>query len=695
MAARGSGNIIRAEDLLDLNGANRSAKSYAFLYAMFKKTEVSKAPVRDALDCLLPFIGAYLGQNVGKQVDVIKTQEFLQSKFGFDIPLYAIEDLFPSLVNRGLAVFNKTTKRYIAKEPPESFEAAKVEIGSEFDHISDELTYYAKRLGFDISPPSGTWGDALLNFLRGNRIEIQTPFTNIKGVIVDPAKIEISTVGAFIRSLHSGSPELFAMVLNVYMGVLIEDFISSVAEIGQIDPKYKVTVFYDTAVLMRLIGTSSRILSIATEELTRYLQDIGFSTMYSSGNEAEVANILNTIIYVKDTGREIEGETAEAISLGEVSISDLRMLQNTFNEQLARKNVFVADQLENFSEKDSAYQIDQKKFESYLLARATERKKPYGQQNRENDASYLGNVMRLRRGIRTRDLAHSKYIFITSNKFLAYSAKRFLIEERMLSAQNCPPILTVGQAATIAWLLKDQTIAPEKAGRELLSNCFAAIRPDAEWFRYFKEGVEKAVGSIDDFMATGNNSITLQATRRIAQEESFGNSMLVRELNMAEILQAAKNEEEAIIAQAAANKTELEQTMLKQRQEAEQNTILAQDIAAALSREQAFKELRAQEAEDARRRTYKIARSIINLSRWLAVIAFCFITFLVWISQGESGISAQTWICSAILSLLTIVGFLDLIGVPLAKNLISKLEQNLATKIYELFYTAPDADARD
>ncbi len=389
-----------------------------------------------------------------------------------------------------------------------SFEAAKVEIGSEFDHISDELTYYAKRLGFDIEPPSGTWGDALLNFLRGNRTELQSPFANLKGVIVDPVKIEISTVGAFIKSLHVGSPELFAMVLNVYMGVLIEDFISSVAEISQIDPKYKVTVFYDTAVLMRLIGTSSRMLSIATEELTRYLQDIGFATMYFSGNETEVANILNTIIYVKDTGREIEGETAEAISMGEVSISDLRMLQNTFNEKLARKNVFVADQLDNFSEKDSQFQIDQKRFENYLLARATERKKPYGQQNRENDASYLANVMRLRKGVRTRDLAHSRYIFITSNKFLAYSARRFLIEQKMLSAQNCPPILTVGQAATIAWLLKDQTIVPEKAGRELLSNCFAAIRPDAEWFRYFKEGVEKAVGSIDDFMATGNNSHT-------------------------------------------------------------------------------------------------------------------------------------------------------------------------------------------
>ena len=92
--------------------------------------------------------------------------------------------------------------------------------------------------------------------------------------------------------------------------------------------------------------------------------------------------------------------------------------------------------------------------------------------------------------------------------------------------------------------MKDHKLAPEKAGRELLSNCFAAIRPDAEWFRYFREGVEKVTGPIEEYAKSGSNTLTFQAARRIAQEESFGNAALVRELNMAEILSRADGERE-------------------------------------------------------------------------------------------------------------------------------------------------------
>ena len=100
-----------------------------------------------------------------------------------------------------------------------------------------------------------------------------------------------------------------------------------------------VTVFYDTSVLLRVLGCSGRLQETAALELNRYLQDLGFDTYYFSGNEAEVAGILETIIYVKDTGKELEGETADAIASGEVTLSQIRMLQLAFPERLAALNV--------------------------------------------------------------------------------------------------------------------------------------------------------------------------------------------------------------------------------------------------------------------------------------------------------------------------------------------------------------------
>jgi hypothetical protein len=483
--------------LLDLKGADRAAKAYAFLYAAFRKTEVSQNPVRDALDCITPFIAPYLNTIAGKQIDIVAVQSFLKTTVGFDIPLYALEQVVPSLAKGGLAEYNSTTKRYLAKKTDASFDLAKSEIETDFDQVEQQLRQFAKSLGLDAPPASSTWGDALISFLKSRTEGSTVSVAKIKGALLDPSHVENSVVGFFIRNVHDHNYPMFDKLLRIFMGVLVEDFMSSVAEIGNFGKGQPLNIFYDTAVLLRVMGCSGKLLRAATEELTRYLQDLGCRIFYLAGNEAEVANILNTIIYVKDTGGELEGETAEAVSNGEVSITELRMLENSFPERLARLNIFPAEEFERDIAPLAQYQIDERAFSEFLLQQANASKRPYGIQNRTNDAGFLGAVMRLRKHIRTRDLSECRFLFITTNRFLAATARHFLLKTKALQPQHCPPMLSVGQVATIAWLMKDQVLAPEKAGRELLAHCFAAIRPDATWFGYFREGMERVVGPID------------------------------------------------------------------------------------------------------------------------------------------------------------------------------------------------------
>src|SRR5690606_33519872 len=156
-------------------------------------------------------------------------------------------------------------------------------------------------------PPSGSWGDALINFLKGAS-EAKGPATvKIRNSLLDPSKSEAAVVGGFIKRLSVNDAAAFEKVLHIFMGVLIEDFISSVSELGSAD-NIKVDVLYDTSVLLRLLGTSGRLLKIATAELTRYLQDLGCSIYYLAGNESEAENILSTIVHIKDSGGELEGE---------------------------------------------------------------------------------------------------------------------------------------------------------------------------------------------------------------------------------------------------------------------------------------------------------------------------------------------------------------------------------------------------
>jgi hypothetical protein len=643
---------VGIDELLALTGTDREAKAFAFLYATFKRTEVSANPVQDALDCLVPFIAPYLNSNSGKQVSNEGIKQYLATTYGFDIPLYAIDQLLEALKRSGYVEYRKIVGRYFAKAQGTQFETTKQEIEIQFDVVIEELVRYAKRNGFELEPPSGTWADALINFLKSRGDRNEGSIENVKGIYTKVGKIESSIVGGFIRELSESNPELFRNLLNVFMGVLIEDFISSISEIGNISRDKPVRVLYDTSVLLQLLGCSGRLPRVATQELNRYLQDLGFSTYYFSGNEEEVANIIATIISKKDSGKELEGETGQAISNGEVIFADIRALENAFSDRLAQiYNVFPADDLEKSVIDNAAYQIDERGFAEYIKKEA---------------------------------ISKGGFVFVTTNRFLAQTARKFLMEQKVIRGPQCPPMLTVGQIATIAWLMKEHVLAPEKAGRELLSNCFAAIRPDQDWFRYFRESLEKITGPVDEYAKMPKNALILQAARRIAQDESGGNSAIVRELNMVEILNRAEDEKsrawnarEAEIAAereatAAENARIVQELEAKQEKERENGILSGIDAAVAAAVE-------AEKRAEKRLRGERRAKSSARATRWINNgKLLIFVLFLAALGNatykelfGEG--SKLFWGITVFLAAINVVDVMDLFKFRFAEILVDKL----------------------
>jgi hypothetical protein len=282
--------------------------------------------------------------------------------------------------------------------------------------------------------------------------------------------------------------------------------------------------------------------------------------------------------------------------------------------------------------------------------------------------------MRLRRHLATNDLASCGYIFVTSNKFLANMSRRYLIEQKAIRPQHCPPMLSVGQVATILWLMKDQTLEPHKAGRELLSNCYAAFRPDQQWFRFFREGIEKTSANIEDFAKNPRNALTLQAARRIAQEESFGESSVVRELNMAEILSRAEteinlrnNEQEAMVAaqlEAAADSRdqlarEKDEEIVRLNQIAHAERLEAVSVARSDAAREAASEIQRRTMDSARRK----ADNIVRVFQIGLIIVFALLTILAIYFQITDSKSVVLWFVAAFLAVPGVLGFADLVGV--------------------------------
>ena len=263
----------------------------------------------------------------------------------------------------------------------------------------------------------------------------------------------------------------------------------------------------------------------------------------------------------------------------------------------------------------------------------------------------------------------------------------------MLTEAQCPPMLSVGQAATIAWLLKDQKLAPEKVGRELLSNCFAAVRPDREWFAYFREGMEKQVGGLEEYLKVDANSLVVQAARRIARDESFGSNVLVRELNMAEILSRAKMESERLIREKEQRAQEEIQAIKAERmQEAEvaAEQLRQAKVSAEAERVSAVSDAVARARQDVqneileakRQRSHRLARSIIRIGQLTGALLFAGCAFLAWWEQGNATISRGLWVASAILSIVALFAFFDLVGLPIVKTAVSAAREKLADRIF-------------
>src|SRR6478752_5768263 len=152
---------IGVEAISEVQGASRAAKSYAFLHATFARSASSDSPIRDAVECLIPFIRPFLRKYPGRQIDLTALQEFLRSNFSLEVPIYVLHQLLPTLARFGFADYRKAAKIYVAKpakdpskDEPDEFRLAKEEIETEFEEITKRLALYAIELGAAVTPPS-------------------------------------------------------------------------------------------------------------------------------------------------------------------------------------------------------------------------------------------------------------------------------------------------------------------------------------------------------------------------------------------------------------------------------------------------------------------------------------------------------------------------------------------------------------
>jgi hypothetical protein len=85
-------------------------------------------------------VSPYANETAGRQITADGVRTFLKERVGFDLPLYAVEQLFPTMQQYGFVEYIKTTKRFMAKAHASNFQVTKKEIESDYDGIVAKLS---------------------------------------------------------------------------------------------------------------------------------------------------------------------------------------------------------------------------------------------------------------------------------------------------------------------------------------------------------------------------------------------------------------------------------------------------------------------------------------------------------------------------------------------------------------------------
>jgi hypothetical protein len=619
---------------------------------------------------------------------------------GLEIPMYALQQMLPRLASRGIIEWNAVSRSHIPVAGITNKKTQFAELPESFAQIEPKLAAYAKTLGVDEPPIGGNWSDALIAFLR-SRYSVKNirAFKFEDTIIANAPERQEFIVGSFLSQLAANDPLSFEHVVRIYTGVQIEDFITNIQTLQrQIDFR-QLTVFYDTSVLLRMLGTSGELHRDATLEMHYSLQTLGAKTYFLGNTATEVENILSTVAGAYERGVEIFHETADALLNGEISIGQIRDFAATYEARLATLNIYPFDYDFKTRKSENYFQIDEDAFAQALQSGALVAERVYSAHNANNDAHAIAIVFRLRAGNSARDIGKSKAIFVTKNRLLQRVSRKFAIEHtEFYDESSIPPVFTDGQITMAAWFGSNKGLSQAKVTKELLARCYSAVQPSAEWVDAFAAALsEFQAEHPDDVALRAIAMICLRTARNAARDASLNDATVLKRLNIAEVFRRAEEASKAEEERQKEKEAELQQThdeRISQLQKAHVEAIVSiregldaeyqarLDEQVRVARAQALEE----ESEARAARRSRVARTTAGIL--VALLYVLFVAAATWILLfGAAYETTNRYVRFALIALATLItalALMDLGGFSYVRRTVNRVRSALAAGIYRI-----------
>lgn len=600
-------------------GASRRLIGMAVLKANFD------ANAQSYLDNFVPFALACIREMKERNVTAAAVREELKTEFGLDIPEHAVTSVLRRAARQGR--IERSNNLFTLTEPAAdspSLVRGRDDLLRKHNALVDRLVAFAAER-FKRTIKFEDAENALLAHMDEEGVPLALRFVSCPEprqlrLVEDPSVEHI--VLEFIEHITHADPVLFEYLEAVFQGSMLTSALY-LPDPGSLKRRFTdTTVYFDTPLLLRVLGLAGPELEGPAAELVAMLQRQGAELACFQETVEELSGVLSAASHELQMGgkRRPSGPTdvvGHCVRAG-IRSSDLRVII----EQLEMKLNDVGIHVRRRPVMERDLSVDENKLEMELQE-AIRYPRPDAMRH---DLEALTAVHRIRRGWRPVRIEECTAIFVTTNGSLVGVARRHF---RHGGEFSWPLAIKDSDLATILWL-KEPMAAPDLPRKRIIADCYGALRPSAElWAKYLDE-VDRLSGNEftdEDFAVLRYSIAAQQALTTI----TAGDLDAVTGDTVAQVLADAKaalvaperRRLEAVTAQyeeeAAARARAEEEAEEERRRSAALESKQAKTAGELASTRAALDAMRQRDLATARHKATKRARIEANMVFWLGV----------------------------------------------------------------------------
>lgn len=493
---------------------------------------------KDHLEMFQPFVDDAIRRHETDDIELDDIRDSIRISTGLRFPAPILKTLLQRAAKKKL--LTRDGGRYFRaqdqSEDPE-FSAAMAELGRTHVRLGARLRGFAADRGQVLRSDEDALA-ALTRFLDANQIGIVLGQPLTAHTPVDTLRAN-QILAAFVSEIIAEGGRDSDVLGTIVEGVIVQNALL-LRDIPSIrNDLYRLTIFFDTDVLLNVLGYAGPTEQRAATESVRLIHQAGGRLKAFERTVNEVDGVLRALEMKLASSRGIKTLRPGAVTDHFLSIrarpSDVRQ-----ERALLRKNLeALGFRTEEFPRHITRYTEDEQALAAFL--KAPNRTIESDADRIWHDVRAITSILTLRRGARPTKLTRAKYVFASGSGHTLASAARWWNRDSGL--HGLPPIVHFRAVANAAWFLRRPASASDVPMHDLVAVCAAILRPSARlwanFVRHLEQFVASGVLSDDESVAVLASELTEPSLADYEHEEDLEASTVL------EIVERVKREHEA------------------------------------------------------------------------------------------------------------------------------------------------------